>query len=198
MCRNKLPSAWLFLSLVAGSVARAAEHGEKAGPPSPFSGDLATAVVELIIFIVLLVVLGKYAWPALLDVLKRREELIRGEIEAAQRERQQTEQIRQEFEQRLASAESEGEKLIKLSAAEAEKLKADIVQKAQTQAQETLQKVCAQVELAKQQALKDIYRQSADIAAGLAEKILQREVNAEDHRVLIHQALDELETHVQR
>ncbi len=79
------------------AVAAAAEHGvEAAGSgqePSLFSGDLGNVFWTGLIFVGLLVVLGKYAWRPMLDVLGRRERFIQETIEAARRERTEAERI---------------------------------------------------------------------------------------------------------
>lgn len=193
MGRSSSPVIWLSALVIAGG-ATAARAAEDAEPLSIFAGSIATAVWTLIIFIVLFLVLGKFAWKPLLEALQKREEAIRSDIEAAKQQREDAERMLAEYRRQLDAAQAEAEKVIKQSAIDADKLRTDMLEQAQAQARDTLDKARAQVELAKQDALREIYRQSAALASDLAAKIIEREVNAEDHRVLIQSAVQELES----
>jgi F-type H+-transporting ATPase subunit b len=49
-----------------------------------------------------------------------------------------------------------------------------------------------EIELAKQSAIKDLYATSSDLATEIASRILQRELNAQDHEKLIADSIREL------
>jgi len=194
MGRNIISSLWaglLAVGLSAGSVL-ADEAGGKA-EPSLFGGHLVTSIVTAIIFLVLLAVLGKFAWKPLLESLKKREEMIRNDIESARTERERAEKTLEEYQQRLASAQKEAEDILKATAVEAEKRRNQILDQAETQARQSVDHARSQIDAAKQDALKEIYQHSAALATDLAAKILQREVNPEDHRILIREAMEQLE-----
>jgi len=195
MSRKMLFAVWacLVVSVIGEGVALGAEHAEPSSP-SPFGGSAVTAIFTLIIFLLLLVVLSRFAWKPLLEALNKREDMIRNDIDGAHKQREDAEQMLKEYRQRLDGAQTDAEKLIKQSAAEAEAARSELLAQAQAQAREALQKVHTQMEQAKQQALRDVYEHSAELAAELAAKILRREVNSEDHRVLIRSATDELES----
>ena len=187
-------STWMRIGtaclIQAGAALAAETEGET---PSLFSGGYGTAIWQLVVFVVLIVVLGKFAWPNLLDALRKREDRIRGELDEASRQRKEAQDLLSQYESKLAAAQVEAEKILKSTSGEAERIKTERLHEAQKQAQETLMKVTGQVELAKREALREIYGKSADLAADLAARILGREVNAEDHRVLIHESLETLD-----
>lgn len=196
MCRGRSFSSfssfsmWTALAVVltaAGEVFAAEEGGD-----SIFGGGFYTSLLSVIVFVLLLVVLGRFAWKPLLEALNAREETIRGDLDKAKSEREQAEKLLAEYRDRLAKAQAEAEGVVKSAAVAAEKVKSEILEQAQTQAAETVEQARAKIDAATMEALREIYRRSATLATELAANILQREVNAEDHRVLITQALDKL------
>ena len=80
--------------------ALAAEGQSAAGGGSLFSGSFAESLWTVITFVVLLMVLGKYAWKPMLKALKDREEHIRGQIDAAEHSRKEAQKMREDIEQR--------------------------------------------------------------------------------------------------
>ena len=185
---------WALAGVLAAPEFALASGAGGEGAASPFGGGVSTSIVTLIIFALLLIVLGKFAWKPLLEALQKREEMIRSDVDTAKQQRKEAERMLAEYRQQLDTAQAEAEKVIKQSAIEADKVRTDMLEQAQTQARDTLEKAREQVELAKQDALREIYQQSATLASSLAAKILEREVNAEDHRVLIQSAVQELES----
>ncbi len=182
------------IGLTVTEICRAAHEqvGAEAESPSLFGGSMWTSLLTLIIFFLLLVILGKYAWKPLLDALNQREERIRSDLHRAKMERQEAEKILADLKQQLSGAQMQVEEMLKKSAVDAEHQREAILSQAQEQAKNTLDQAKVQIEQAKQEAVKDIYAKSVEIAGSLAAKILQREVNSEDHRVLIQQGLNEL------
>lgn len=179
-------------SLVAAGVCAAAEGHGGDEEISLFSGGMVTSFFTVLIFVLLLVVLGKYAWGPLLNGLKNREDRIRNDLQSARTERQEAERLLAEYKTQLAKAQAEAEEMFKKTAAEAERSREKILAQGQEQAKNLVEQARQQIDQAKHQALKDLVAQSADLAGDLAAKILGREVNAEDHRVLIQQGLDAL------
>ncbi len=68
----------MALSLLGSTVAMAAEGGEG---PSLFTGDLSNIIWSLVTFLVVLIVLGKFAWGPILGALQNREEFIRDSLQ---------------------------------------------------------------------------------------------------------------------
>ncbi|MFA5863696.1 MAG: F0F1 ATP synthase subunit B [Phycisphaerae bacterium] len=160
--------------------------------PSVFGGTIWASIWTLVIFILLLIVLGKFAWKPLLSALKNREDQIRRDIDSAKAQNLEAEKLLARYQDQLAGAQAQAMEVIKKSAVEAEHVRDQILAHGQEQARHAIEQAKDQIEQAKIQALKELYSKSAKIAGDLAAKILQREVNSEDHRVLIQHGLDEL------
>lgn len=185
-----------LLTGVPAAAARAAEAADE-GPSSPLYGPtqgLITGTVTIVIFVLLLVVLGKYAWGPILSGLKAREEKIRKDIADAEAARAKAEATLREYNQQLATAEQKVRDMIAKATTDAEQLAASIRARAQQEGEETKERAMRDIENAREQALSEIYAQTAELSTRIAEKILKRNLNADDQRELVNQSLQELQT----
>jgi F-type H+-transporting ATPase subunit b len=83
--------------------------------------------------------------------------------------------------------------LLSSATVEAEKIAAGIRMHAQQEAEEIKERAMKEIESSKQQALSEIYEQTAALATSVAEKILRRNLNADDQRDLVQRSLEELQ-----
>ena len=81
-----------LLSIAASALLLAAPlAAAEGGGASPFSGDVGNAIWTLVIFLLVVLFLGKFAWGPLLKGLQSREEFIRSSLETAKRDREAAE-----------------------------------------------------------------------------------------------------------
>jgi len=147
-------------------------------------------VWTIITFVLLLVVLRKFAWKPLLESLERREEHIRTAIERAEQARSEAEKMMEENRRRLATAEQEGQRILGESRALAEKLKDEIVAKANQHSRSMIDHAHQEIERAKESALAALRGEVATLAIRVAEKILDETLDEKRHRKLIDSSLD--------
>jgi F-type H+-transporting ATPase subunit b len=108
MARDCSRWAGLALTLIASAAPLlAAEEGHGGGTVSVFAGGPGNSIITLIILGVVVWILGKYAWPPLLDALDERERSIREALEKAKREREASERLLHEYEAKLNQARNE-------------------------------------------------------------------------------------------
>ena len=167
--------------------------GAAESPLYPPNQGVITGVVTIVIFAMLVAVLGKYAWGPILSGLRAREEKIRKDIADAEATRARAEATLREYNQQLAAAEQKARDMLSKATADAEKLAAQVRAHAQQEAEETRERAIKEIDAARDQALSEIYAQTADLATRVAEKILRRNLNADDQRHLVDQSLQELQ-----
>jgi F-type H+-transporting ATPase subunit b len=172
----------------------AGESGEANSPLYTPAQGLITGIVTIVVFVLLLVVLGKYAWGPILSGLKSREEKIRKDIADAEAMRVRAEAALREYNEQLTTAEQKVRDMLERAAVDAEKISARLRTQAQSEAEDIRERSMKDIEGARAQALSEIYEQTADLATRVAEKILRRNLNAEDQRELVNQSLQELQT----
>lgn len=183
---------WLN-SAVAGlmfsGLARASEGG---GEVNLFAGDLGNAIWTLVIFILVIVVLGKFAWGPLLSALQQREQFIRSSLQEAKDDREAAEARLQEYELRLQEAAAEATKIVEQGRQDADRAKVRIEETARTEADKLVDRAKREIDLARQAAIKDLYATSAGLATDIAGKVLKRELSPRDHERLIQDSIEEL------
>ena len=163
-------------------------------PIPPTKADVMAAVWVIIIFVVLLAILYPTAWKNVLAGLKRREERIRQDIANAEEARRRAEQTLGEYNAQLASAESRVRDMLTKAQADGERLATSIRMQAQKEAEEAKERATRDIDAAKNAALREVYEQTANLATNVAEKILRRNLNADDQRELVRQSLEQLQT----
>jgi F-type H+-transporting ATPase subunit b len=176
--------------LLSSGLAWASETEAEA---SLFAGDVGNVVWTLVIFILVIVVLGKFAWGPLLNALQQREQFIRTSLQEAKSDREAAEARLQQYEAKLQEAATEATQIVEQGRQEAEKAKARIEEKARTEADKMVERARREIDLAKQSAIKDLYATSAGLATDIAGKVLKRELSPQDHERLIRESIEELE-----
>ena len=151
-----------------------------------------SALWVLIIFIVLLAILYPTAWKNVLAGLKAREERIRKDIADAEAARSRAEATLKEYNAQLATAEGRVRDMLARATADGEQIAANIRTRAQKEAEETRERALRDIDAARDQAVAQVHEQAAVLATSVAEKILRRELSADDQRDLVAQSLSEL------
>ncbi len=189
MNRSRVLSATFCLALFA-RLADASEGGES----NLFAGDLGNAVWTVVIFGLVVLVLGKFAWGPLLDGLQQRERFIRDSLESAKDDREKAEARLKEYTEQLQAARAEATRIVDEGRRDAEVVKSRIEAETQTETGKMVERAKREVEIAKQTAVADLYKVNATLATQIASQILQRELKAEDHDRRITNAIEEIRT----
>lgn len=153
-----------------------------------------TAIFSIIVFVGLLVILRLYAWGPILQGLQKREETIRSSLEEAKKTRSDMEAMRAQFQKELADAHQEIPKLIDEARKDAENLKIEMRASASAEIQAERERLRREIEMAKDQAIKQLWEQTAQLAALISTKAIGRALTEDDHRRLIDESLHELTT----
>ena len=186
--------AWIGASigLLSLSVAAPAfaEAEEKLG--GPFSGDIGNALWTVLTFVLVLVVLGKFAWGPLLKSLQARENFIREALDKADQDRREAEARLKEYHDKLASARAEASAIVDEGRRDADVLKRKIEDDAKREYELTIERAKREIGIAQETAVKDLYTLSAKLATGIAGRILEREIKPQDHERLIAESIANL------
>ncbi len=145
------------------------------------------------IFVLVVWVLGKFAWGPVLSGLQGREDFIKNSLEEAKNEREEAKALMAEYRSQLDAARSEASEIVEEGRRDAEVLRGKTEEQARAEADATVERARREIELAKESAIKDIYVQGASLATDLAAKILGAEIDPSAHDRLIRESIDELD-----
>ncbi len=175
----------------AATTALAQEH-DAAAQPSIFEGGLHNAIWTLLIFLTVVLVLGKFAWKPLLAALKAREDFIRESLENAKKEREESAALLKRYTEQINEAREEATAITQEGRRDAEEVRRRISAEARTEADAMIKRAKREIEIAHQDAISEIYNTVADLSTQIAERVLRREINTEEHRELVARALEEV------
>jgi len=144
-------------------------------------------------FLVLLMLLTKFAWKPLLQALDSRQEAIRKSLDDAQQARQEMERLKQEAASIIRQGRIEAESIISQSRSDAERLRGEMRQKAKADSDAIVKSAERQVQLETTRALQQIRHEAVDLSVMIASKIVQRNLSKEDNQKLIDEALEQVE-----
>jgi F-type H+-transporting ATPase subunit b len=143
-------------------------------------------------FLLLTLILRKFVFPPMTKMLDERGAKIQGQMEKAEAELEKAEGTRRQYEEQLADARSQGNTLIEEARQQAERVRADVLARAEEEAQQIRERARADVEAERGRIVQDLRGQVATLSVDLAGKIVQRELNPEQHRQLVDQYINEL------
>jgi F-type H+-transporting ATPase subunit b len=136
-------------------------------------------------FLIVLVVLVKFAFPALKKGMKTREDKIRGDLEGAEKARLEAEGERDKYLAQLGDARTEANKIVEEARQAAERVRQDVVAKAEADATEVRERANEDIRLARERAIGDLQRQVGDLSIELAEKIVERSIDPATQQDLV-------------
>src|SRR5262249_53080049 len=132
------------------------------------------------------------AWKPMLEGLKRREDSIRSALDEAHRAREEAKTLQARFEQEMNRAQDKVRQVMDEARRDAQNLRDDMVAKAKSEIQTERERLRHEIEMARDQALHQIWNQSAQLATLISAKAIRRQLNAEDHRHLVDEAIADL------
>jgi len=169
-------------------------HNTEAGLPPTTNEGVVTAITTLIVFLVLVVVLGKFAWGPISKGLQEREDKIRADIRNAEEARARSEATLKQYQAQLATAEAQVRDLLNKAQQDAEKIATSVKMQAQQDVEEIKERANRDIEAAGAAAVRDVYKQAATLSTNIAEKIIKRNLNAQDQSDLVSAGIEEFQT----
>jgi F-type H+-transporting ATPase subunit b len=146
----------------------------------------------VVTFVMLLMVLNKFAWKPLLKALHDRESSIRGTLDHADNAKAEAEKILEENRRQLSKAGEEAQKILAEGRALGDKLKQEIVDQANQQSRRMVDQARLEIERDKDTAIAQLRGEVAALALQVAGKILNETLDEKKHRALIDESLSSL------
>jgi F-type H+-transporting ATPase subunit b len=175
--------------VVCPPAARAAEPEKKTDILSP-RFDLT--LWSIVIFGLLLLVLRKWAWGPMLEVLRNREDNIRRALEDAEQAKKETAELRGKLQSEMDKANDMVRQTIEEGRRDAQRMADEVLAKAKADIQTERDRLKREMDIARDQAIKELWEQTALLATQVSSKAVGREMNLDDHRRLVDEALAEM------
>jgi len=153
---------------------------------------LGDMIVQLVVFLILLALLKKFAWGPLMNMMQKREEYVSNEIEAAEKSRLEAEKASKEAAAQLNEVKKEAQQIIEDAKKAGVKQEKDIIESATKEAERIKQQAQADIQNEKEQAVQALQAQVSSLSVLIASKVIEKEINAEDQEKLIDEYIKEV------
>jgi F-type H+-transporting ATPase subunit b len=158
-----------------------------AANPTYLRTDLA--IYTGIVFLIVLLVLWRFAWGPISKALDDRERHIGDNIAAAERQNQEARRLLAEYHKKLESSQAEVREILEEARRDARHTQDEILAKAREDAQRERDRAIRDIDLATQAALKTLGEKSVDLAVELAGKIVASKLSPDDHARMVKEAV---------
>ena len=152
-----------------------------------------TLLIQDLAFIILMVLLVRYLYRPISQVLEARTRRIQEGLRAAEEAKRDREAAEKEYQLKMAEARREGQALLDRIAKQAEDLRKELEAKAREQAEGLIARARAEIQQEREKAVQDLREQVADLAVMAAGRIIGESLDAKKHRELIERAIEEAE-----
>jgi F-type H+-transporting ATPase subunit b len=153
------------------------------------SGDV---IFQLVMFIILLAIVKKFAWGPLMGMMKQREEFVANEIESAEKSRQEAAKFLEDQRVLLKEARTEAQELIENAKKQAEIQREDIIVSARSEAGRLKESAKLEIEQQKENAVAAIKEQVASLSVLIASKVIEKELSEKDQQKFINDYIQEV------
>ena len=185
LLRPTLLASVPFLLAAAPALAQEAEGGS-VNLLAPSGGLMFWT---LIIFVLLLLLLSKFAFPPILGAVEARERSLQEAIEGAKADRAAAAAILAEQRAELERARTEAQQFIADGRAAGEKLRADMLEQTRVQQQELLERARREIEAERERAIMELRREAVDLAIAGASRVIEQNLDDAANRQLIDRFL---------
>lgn len=163
---------------------------QEEGGGGPFSINPGLAIWTLLIFGLLLVILAKTAWPAILKAVEEREQRIQGQLDAAAKANAEAQRLLSEYQAQVASARNEAQEIVAGGRQAGEKLREEIVAKGRVEQEELLARARREIEIERDRALTALRHEAVELSIAAASKVIGKNLDNEADRRLVQDYLN--------
>lgn len=152
-----------------------------------------TFIAELVAFLIIVGIIGKWILPPLNRAMEKRQAEIKESLEAANRAKAEADETRAERAGILEQARQQAREIVANANTTAERVRGEAVQRGQQEYERIVSSAEAEIALARQRAVDEVSRRIGTLVLSVARQVVGREIDAEAHRGLIEEAVAALQ-----
>jgi len=159
----------------------------------PLTVEFGLMFWTVVVFLLLLLVLKKFAYPALLGAVEARERALQEQLDAAERNRAESEALLAEHKKLLAEARMQAHALLVEARTIAEKERALALEKTVQEQQELLERARREIVDERDRAIAELRQEAVDLSLAAASKLIGERLTSETDRKLVQEYLSSLD-----
>jgi F-type H+-transporting ATPase subunit b len=185
------------LAIAGVPVLRAQEHGteeevEGAEEHNPLIPEINELIPGALAFLLVFLVLARYAFPRLNQGLKQRTEKIQGDMEKAEKARTEAETRLSRYEEQLREARAEAGRIIDEARKTAESMRRDLLAKAEDESRQVVERAQEEIRAERDRAFQDLRSQVGELSVELAARVVGESLDRKRQLRLVEGYIDEV------
>ncbi len=184
---NALP---LLLAAIAPVASVAQEEHAAQGPLNPEGGLM---IWTIFVFVLLLLVLKKFAWPAVLGAVEAREKALETQLAEAERNRIEAAKLLEEHRKLVAEARTQANTIVTEARTVAEQERALAIEKVKHEQDELLARAKREIQAERERAVNELRREAVDLSLAAAGKLINERLDSDTDRKLVMSYLSNLD-----
>lgn len=157
----------------------------------PETLTLVDPLFAIATFTILLILLRKFAWGPMMNMMQEREEKVANDIDAAENNRLESEKYLEQQKLEIDRAREEAQSIIESAKKTGEQQGRDIVEQSRRESEQVKENALAQIQSEKEQAVAELREQVATLSVMIATKIIEKELDEAEQEKLIEEYLQE-------
>ena len=183
-----------LLGYIGAVLPFAAESGgEESGGSFLVSPGLGLMIWTLVLFLFTMWVLSKVAFPKIQEALDKRANAISESIEAAERQRKESDELLTEYRARLAEAREQADDIMARARKSAETAEAEAAAAGREKREELVEAAKRDIEAETRRSLDQIRQEVADLTVLATERVTRKSLTPDDQKRLVEEALSEVD-----
>ncbi len=147
----------------------------------------------LLVFGVAMLVLKKYAWPAITKVIDERQQAIEERIAASEAAKLEAEKLAQEYREQLAAARAESDEIVGRARRSGEQIERDAVEQGRQTREDLLSQARKDIEAETRRAVDELRNEVAALTVEATAKVTRKSLSDQDQQRLLDEALGEID-----
>lgn len=152
----------------------------------------ATFWIELVAFVLMLWLLGRYVYPRIIEAAEERQRAVAAELESAERSRHEAEERLNQAQARLEEARGSAQEIIAGAQKSAEQLRQELKDRAEEEAKRMTERARQEIEAERQKAVDSVRQEVAALVVEATQRVVGETLDAGRHRKLIDRAIEEV------
>lgn len=183
----------LFLSIALISANAAPLLAQEAEQQTPIMAIRVNLMLwTLVIFLLLFWLLKRYAFPAILGAVEKREKALEEALDSAKRDREEAQRILAEQRQQIEAARGDAQKLIAEGRAVADKMRNDMLEQTHQEQQMLIERARREIETERDRAIAQLRREAVNLAIAGASKVIEQNLDNTKNRQLVESFLSSI------
>lgn len=166
---------------------------EESGGSFLVSPGLGLMIWTLVLFLITMWVLSKVAFPKIQEALDKRAKAISESIDAAERQRRESDELLAEYRSRLAEAREQADDIMARARKAAETAEAEAAASGREKREELVEAAKRDIEAETRRSLEQIRQEVADLTVLATERVTRKALDSEDQKRLVEEALAEVD-----